>query len=130
MNEHARLGPDEASIPLWAAGIQVSIAKIEGVTSQIPALGRAIEELRANTVPMKEHLELMTRVDELWNRDLSARSEWDEVCERVPVLWEDRVKRAGTQRAHRWWLGALSVAVAVLTALTLFHSLGVGISFH
>jgi len=31
---------------------------------------------------------------------------------------------------YRLWLGALSVAVAVLTAFTLLHNLGIGISIH
>ena len=118
---------DISSVPNWVVDIKVSIAKIEGLTSQIPALTTAVEDLKANTVPMKEHLELMNRVEQLWNRDLSARSEWEEMTRRVPTLWEDRVQGMGTRRGYRVALTILSVVVTILTVLTLLRSLGVNV---
>jgi len=120
---------DISSVPNWVVDIKVSIAKIEGLTSQIPALTTAVEDLKANTVPMKEHLELMNRVEQLWNRDLSARNEWEEMTRRVPILWEDRVQGVGARRGYRVTLTVLSVVVTILTVLTLLRGLGVNVPF-
>lgn len=121
---------DDASIPTWAADIRVSVAKIEGMTSQIPELGRAIEELRANTVPMSEHIKLMADVDELKERDLGQRAVWDEMVSRVPVLWEERTARAGERRAARRVIVGLTAAVSLLSIFTLLHDLGLSIALH
>lgn len=121
-------GDTDQTIPQWASDLRVSVAKIEAKTEQIPEIIRSLEELRANTVSMSEHLKLMSDVDELKKRDLSARSDWDDMLERVPVLWDERSQLRGSIRASRVLLAGIGLVVTVLTAVTLVHDLGVNIS--
>lgn len=119
---------EEQTVPQWAADLRVSVAKIEGRTEQIPELTRMLEELRANTVPMQEHVKLMADVEELKVRDLSARSDWSEMLERVPKLWEERAELRGSIRALRWLVAGVGFLVVLLTLFTLLHDLGLGVS--
>lgn len=121
---------DEQVVPQWAADLRVSVAKIEGRTEQIPDLVRRMEELRANTVPLNEHTQLMERVDQLWSRDLGARSDWEEVTQRVPMLWEERGQRQAIHRTYRLWLSGLSILVTALTAFVLLRDLGFSINLN
>jgi hypothetical protein len=118
---------EESSIPGWAADLRVSVAEIRGRVEQIPEISRALEELRANTVPMQEHVKLMADVEELKVRDLGARSDWSEMLDRVPKLWEERAEWRGSLRVVKWSMAVLSLVVALLTAITLLHDLGLSI---
>lgn len=120
----------DQTIPQWASDLRVSVARIEGKTEQIPEIVRSLEELRANTVPMSEHLKLMSDVDELKKRDLSARSDWEEMLLRVPVLWDERSQLRGSVRAYRILVAGIGFVVVVLTAFTLVRDLGVNVSLH
>jgi hypothetical protein len=119
--------PDDSTIPTWAADIRVSVAEIRGMTSQIPTIAANVEELRANTVSMQEHLKLMADVEELKERDLGARSDWTEMLDRVPKLWEERAELRGSLRVVRWAVAGLSLVVAMLTVVTLLHDMGLSI---
>lgn len=116
---------EETAIPQWAADLRVSVAKIEGRTEQIPEISRSLEELRANTVPMTEHIKLMKDVEELKERDLGARSDWEELLKRVPVLWEERAELRGSVRTLKWLVAALGVLLTMLSAFVALHDLGV-----
>jgi hypothetical protein len=121
---------EDPSVPQWAADLRVSVAKIEGRTEQIPEISRAIEELRASTVPMHEHLKLLNDVEVLKDRDLGQRGEWEDMVERVPILWDERTRRAGERRGYRVILTSLGVMVTLLTAIELLSRLGVSVSVH
>lgn len=120
----------EATVPQWAAQLAVSVARIETRTDQIPKLVEDFERLRQNTVPMSEHHQLMTRVEELWNRDLQGRDSWSEMVPRVAKLWQNHEQGEGARNVYRVWLVILSAAVALLTLFTLLRGLGLGISIH
>ena len=62
------------------------------IDKQTQDLGAELNKLRSQVVPMSEHEHLMSRVDQLWTRDLGARSDWDEIVHRVPVLWDERTR--------------------------------------
>ena len=118
----------DETVPIWVADLRVSVAEIKGRVEQIPDLARALEELRANTVPMQEHLRLMADVDTLMKRDLEARSEWLEMKERVPALWEERAETRGSLRAMRRAGTIVSVVVLALSAFSLLHGLGLNVT--
>lgn len=65
---------------------------VEKLDRQTADLGDQLDKLRDQVVPMSEHEHLMQRVDALWNRDLGARSEWEDLTRRVPVLWDERTR--------------------------------------
>lgn len=118
----------EPTIPQWAASLAVSVEGIKARTDQIPKLIEDLEKLRAAQVPIGAHLKLVGDVDTLKERDLGARTEWEEMTRRVPILWEERTVRAGAHAAHRLWLAVLSTIVTALTIFTLLHNLGIGFS--
>jgi hypothetical protein len=119
---------EDQTIPQWASDLRVSVAKIEGKTEQIPEIGRALEELRANTVPMNEHLKLMADVEELKSRDLGERSDWEEMKMRLPVLWDERAQLRGSLATVKVMVAILGLVVAVLTAWNLLVQTGLSIS--
>lgn len=115
-------------MPQWAADLRVSVAEIRGRVEQIPELGTKLEELRANTVPMTEHLKLMADVEELKRRDLGERSEWDEMKVRVPQMWEERAELRGSIRTLRWGLVLVTLLATLLTGAVALHDLGLQVS--
>lgn len=117
-------------VPGWAVSLRVLVAEIKITTAQIPTIVHALEELRANTVPMHEHLKLMNDVEELQRRDLGERSEWEEMKTRVPVLWEERAEMRGSLRALKVAMAVGAAIVSILTVITLFRELGFSISLH
>lgn len=130
------MAPDGGDIPQWAANLQASVAKIEARTDAIPDIVQELKELRANTVPMQEHVKLMNDVDILKDRDLGARSDWEDIKSRVladkgmlPTLWEERVQLRGAITTLRVLFVILGLVVTVLTIATLFHGLGGNVSF-
>ncbi len=119
----------DPTIPQWASDLRVSVARIEGKTEQIPDIVRNLEELRANTVPMTEHLKLMSDVEELKERDLGERSDWEEMKVRVPVLWDERSQLRGGLTTIKAAVAILGAVVVALTALEILSRLGAHISF-
>ena len=124
----------DETVPVWVADLRVSVAEIKGRVEQIPEIARELEQLRAETVPMKEHLKLMNDVEELQKRDLGARSDWEDVKSRVldptgplSTLMEDRSQVRGGLRATRVVVGILSVIVLILTTITLINGLGLSV---
>lgn len=123
-------GSEEALIPKWAADLAVGVAEIKGMTGQIPGIVQELKEVKANQVPLNAHLELRQKVEELVERDLSARTQWNEITAQVPVLWDERAQIKG---ALRFWRGAVFVLGAAFTMLSLFvlvHNTGATVSFH
>lgn len=117
----------EASIPQWAANLAVSVARIEGDVKQIPTIASELEKLRANTVPMSEHLNLMNRVDVLWNQNVGQQGQWDTVVKQNTELWDNWLKVQGQRTAYRIWLGALSAMTAVLGLVDILSRLGISV---
>jgi hypothetical protein len=120
-------GEDEA-VPAWASTLRETVARIDERTKQIPDLAEKLDDLRRTTVPLSEHQELAARVDQLWNRDLGARQEWDEMVPRTKTLWHERTEQQGARKAQGRWLAALYLVVAVLTAWMLLRGLGVNVT--
>ena len=119
---------DEATIPQWAANLQASVARIEGQVAQIPDVVKELKEVRANTVPMQEHLKLMNDVDMLKNQNLGEQSDWEEMKVRMPVLWERHIQTQGALRFIRAWVAAITFAVLLLGFLITVHNAGIHIS--
>ena len=122
--------PTTDAVPRWAFDLAVGVEGIKGKTDQIPGLVLEIKELRAQAVPMSAHLELRADVEKLMEQNIGAQSTWNEMVERVPRLWDDRIKQEGRQQAHRAWLLALTAVVAVLTGLVALQSLGLTVAVH
>jgi hypothetical protein len=124
------LGSDaEASVPVWVVNLTAEMTAIRTRVEVLPKMVTDLENLRANSVPVAEHLKLLADVDVLKERDLGARSDWEEMRVQVPMLWEERIKQQGARRTYRVWLGVLSVVVTVLTAFTLLHGLGIQVTY-
>jgi len=124
------VSPEEQSVPQWAADLRVSVAEIRGRVEQIPEINTKLEELRANTVPMTEHLKVMADVEELKRRDLGERSDWEEMKGRVPLLWEERAEMRGSIRTLRWAVAGLTLLSTVVGGLVALHDLGLQVSVH
>lgn len=128
---------EDGSIPIWAANISTSVGEIRGLVSQIPDMVKELKDLRANTVPMQEHIKLMNDVDKLKERDLGARSDWEDVCARVlredgmlATIWNERAKLQGSIMLLRLFVIGLTLALTFLTILSLLHNAGVSVSVH
>ena len=111
------------------------MAKIEARTDEIPAIIQELKDLRANTVPMQEHVKLLNDVDVLKERDLSARSDWEDVRQRVlsdkgmlPVIWDERAQMRGAIRFIQVWVGIVSFLLLLLSILVAAHNAGLHVS--
>lgn len=125
----------EQFIPQWAAQLGVAVAKIEARTDEIPDIIKELKELKANTVPMQEHVKLMNDVDTLKERDLSARSDWEDVKGRVisekgmlATLWDERAQMRGAIRVIQLWVAIVSFVVLLLGLFVAAHNAGIHIS--
>lgn len=120
--------PETGNIPLWAVSLRETVARIDERTGRIDTIAENVESLRRNTVPLNEHELLMQRVDQLWNRDLQARGDWEEVLQRVPVLWEERAERMGVTRWQNRVLAVMGALMTLLTGAVSVQALGIHIS--
>lgn len=125
----------EQFIPQWAAQLGISVAKIEARTDEIPSIIQELKDLRANTVPMQEHIKLLNDVDVLKERDLGARSDWEDMRQRVlsdkgmlPVIWDERAQMRGAIRFIQVWVGVVSFLLLLLSILVAAHNAGVHVS--
>lgn len=121
-------GAEEALIPLWAADIRESVAEIRGLTGQIPGIITRLENLQANQVPTVEYLELKRKVEELTERDLTARSDWLEMRKQHPILWDERQQIKGAIKVWRIAVAVLGAAFIALSFFVLAHNAGITIS--
>jgi ABC-type anion transport system duplicated permease subunit len=90
---------------------------------------RLLDKIDLIAIPRSEHQSLMSRLDELYRRDLAGRSEWDVMVPQVKTLWEERATRVGNDRGRIWTgrliLGALAVVVSVAEIIHTAHDIGV-----
>jgi hypothetical protein len=127
--------PDEGTIPLWAANLQASVARIEGQVAQIPDMAKELKEVRASTVPMQEHVKLLNDVEILKERDLGARSDWDEIKARVlepkgqlQTMWDERTQFRGALTFLRITVAVMGSLLTILIILQIAHSAGLSIT--
>jgi len=128
--------PDsEATIPQWAANLQASVAKIEGQVGAIPDIVKELKELRANTVPMQEHVKLLQDVDLLKERDLGARSDWDDIKLKVlepkgqlQTMWDERTQLRGSVALLRVMVSVIGTVLALLTIWSIVHTAGITVT--
>ena len=116
---------EENSIPSWAVNLRETVARIDERTKQIPTILNEIDNLRQTTVPMNEHQILMQRVDQLWNRDLQGRPEWEELVPRVKTLWNDRTENIGIRKSQNRAIKFMGVIFGLISAFEVLHSLGI-----
>ena len=121
-------GSEEAMIPKWASDLAVGVAEIKGKTDQIPGIVQELKEVKATMVPRSEHLKLLQDVENLKERDLSARGNWEEMVHRVPILWDERTQQRGAMAFLRVMVAVLGAIVVALTAWTLAHNAGIRIT--
>lgn len=97
----------DESIPRWAADLRVDVARIQGATSRIEGLQATIEAIKANQVPLSEHLAMKTQVEQLWS-------------EREQGLG----RKATFQTTRRVIVLAVSVVASVVGTLVALRTLG------
>lgn len=122
------LGSD--AIPKWASDLAVSVAKIEARTDEIPRIVVELKELKATTVPMHEHLKLLKDVEELKDRDVGSRSDWEEMRRQVPVLWSAYEQQQGKRALVLDWRMAIMLLIAIIGTVATLRSAGVYVGIH
>lgn len=112
----------------WNEYRRLVLGSLEELNRRVGDLNTKLDNFRSTMVSTEEHRAVRERVDTLWNRDLGARGDWEEMLHRVGVLWQERSENQGARRGYRLVIAGLSVIVTVLTVFTLLRSLGVNIT--
>ena len=59
--------PPSATVPFYVLTLTSDIAAIKTLCSAIPKIEKELDDLRANSVPMREHEALLKRTETLWD---------------------------------------------------------------
>jgi hypothetical protein len=113
----------------WNEYRRLVLDSLQQLNRRVEDLGSKIDALHKDFAPLDDYIVVRQRVEQLWNRDLQGRPEWEEMVPRVRTLWQERSERQGTVRGYRVALGVLSAIVAMLTIVTLLHGFGINLSF-
>lgn len=118
------MSPDDGSVPVWAANLQATVARIEARTDAIPAIQKKVEELGATMVPMNEHLSLMERVNTLWDTVNANNPTFQALVPEHRILMSEREQIRGAVTFLRIWAGLTSAALVIVTLLAALHTIG------
>lgn len=116
-------------VPTWAVNLVQQVAEIRVKVESVPRIERELDELRKSMIPVKEHEEMVRRVDDLWDTRSNLVPQWQESKPKLDAMWDERAQIRGILKAQRWVMAVMSLAVAILTVwLTLRSTGGIHIS--
>lgn len=114
----------------WNEYRRLVLSSLQELNRQMQSLSDKVDLFRASAVSQAEFHTLEGRVNALWDRDLGARADWEEMLRRVGTMWEERAQKTGAKQTYRlgvYILGAIATALAIIASL---QALGVIVVKH
>lgn len=115
-------------VPTWAVNLVQQVAEIRVKVESVPRIERELDELRKAMIPVKEHEEMLRRVDDLWDTRSNLVPQWLESKPKLDTMWDERSQIRGMLKMQRWLTVAVGLVLSTLTAWITIRSSGIHVS--